>query len=267
MSDTLRLLSDGTVATGVVVLGRDGTVCDAGLDPVSVSTDGVAWVASFASIAVQDVVAITETIVENIPTTLVSSPAGELMTIVSTSASDVATRIAVFALGANYVELPPIFVTLNGTTPVSLGATPITRINSVARVSGDLVGNATIVSSALVRGYIAAGELYGSSSRFTVPADREFHIIDVIGNMTKDGGTATSVALRVKGKPVAASAFGLIFGWAVTRDGTSSSGFSQRYSSGLRGPLDMCVTSIASSAGASALTYLSGFLVDLLKKP
>lgn len=205
----------------------------------------------------------TEQVVEEIAITPIVAAAGENMTIVSASAGDVGAVLSLSLLGPNYTRLAPIFVTLNGTTPVAIPGGPFTRVNGVSRVSGDTAGNVTINSSATVRGFLAAGQQSQRSSRYTVPTGFKFYVTDLISSLLKNTGTNDVCAFSIKGKPVASTNFGAFLQWALQRDGTNCAHFQQQVSGGLTGPFDIQITATPGAAGMDVQAYYAGMLQDL----
>lgn len=204
-----------------------------------------------------------ESVIEEISITPITSAAGEAMTIVSASAGDVGAVLRLSLLGANYARLPPVDVTLNGTTPVAIPGGPYTRVNGVSRVSGDTAGNVTINSSAQVRGFLAAGQQSQRSSRYTVPTGWRLFITDLIASLLKDGGTNVVCAFAIKGKPVASTNFGAFLQWALQRDGTNCIHFAQQFAGGITGPFDVYITATPAAAGQDVQAYYAGMLQDL----
>jgi len=204
-----------------------------------------------------------ETIIEEIAITPIVSPAGEAMTIVSASAGDVGAVLRLSLLGPNYSRLAPIDVTLNGTTPVAIPGGPFTRVNGISRVSGDTAGNVTVVSSAAVRGFLAATQQVQRSSRYTVPSGFRLFITDLIASLLKDGGTNVVCAFAIKGKPAASVNYGAFLQWALQRDGANCVHFSQQFTGGIVGPFDVLVTATAGAAGQDVQAYFAGMLQDL----
>jgi hypothetical protein len=101
-------------------------------------------------------------------------PASELaMTVVSSSASDTAVSILIIGLDINY-DIKRTVVALNGTTPVNIGT--FFRINDVITVSGNAVGDVTIVNGDTTYAKINAGTGKNQASIFTVPAGHEFYL-------------------------------------------------------------------------------------------
>lgn len=205
----------------------------------------------------------TEVTIEEIAITPIVSAAGENMTIVSANAGDVGAVLRLSLLGPNYTRLAPIDVTLNGTTPVAIPGGPFTRVNGVSRVSGDTAGNVTVVSSATVRGFLAAGQQVQRSSRYTVPAGYRLFVTDLISSLLKDGGTNVVCAFALKGKPVASTNFGAFLQWALQRDGANCEHFSQQFAGGITGPFDVLVTATPGAAGQDVQVYFAGMLQDL----
>ncbi len=204
-----------------------------------------------------------EAIIEEIAITPIVSPAGEAMTVVSSSAGDVGAVLRLSLLGPNYSRLAPIDVTLNGTTPVAIPGGPFTRVNGVSRIAGDTAGNVTVVSSAQVRGFLAAGQQVQRSSRFTVPTGWRLYITDLISSLLKDGGTNVVCAFAIKGKPVASTNFGAFLQWALQRDGSNCEHFSQQFAGGITGPFDVLITATPGAAGQDVQAYFAGMLQDL----
>lgn len=198
-------------------------------------------------------------VMETHTTALVSSAAGEAMTIRSTAA-DVGAVVAISALGPNYERLPSFTATLNGTTPVAIGT--YTRINGMRRVSGEITGDVLIESSGQVRAPMAAGSLVMSSATFTVPTGYRLAVEAFISAMTKDGGADVSCVFMLQGKPVTATTFGRILSVAAYRSGASSVELRQSYPTGFSGPLDVRVLGTASAANVDAQSYVSGVLID-----
>ena len=95
------------------------------------------------------------------------------MTAVSDSASDTAVTILIAGLDGDY-NRKTATVTLNGTTPVSIGE--FFRINDVITLSGNAVGNVTIANGSTTYARMDAGTGKNQASIFTVPAGYEFYL-------------------------------------------------------------------------------------------
>lgn len=257
-------LPGGSVAFGVVPLDpRNGEplLQRTEIDVMTGTALGLAGVTVGAlRIAMPNGVAST---VEEIPRTLLASPAGVPMTIRSLNAEDVGDVVRVSALGVNYERIPPFDVTLNGTTPVPLPGGPFTRINGMSRVSGDFAGNILVENSAVVYGAVAAGQQLQRSSQYTVPAGFRLFVSDLISSLSKDATSGANIPLALQGKPVASTVFGDFLDWCLQRDGTSAVHFSQRYSGGIAGPFDLRIIGTASIANMDVQTHLSALLQDL----
>jgi hypothetical protein len=96
-----------------------------------------------------------------------------IMTIASSSASDVAVTIRINGLGADYI-LQSEDVALNGTTGVPTTKTFL-RINNMQTILGNAVGNVTAVNSAVTYARITAGNGNTQMSLYTVPAGYTFY--------------------------------------------------------------------------------------------
>jgi len=100
--------------------------------------------------------------------------AEQLLSLVSTSASDTAVSILVVGVNQDYTLVSEV-VTLNGTTPVST-TQKFFRINDLITVSGNAVGDVTASYSAVVYAKILAGYGRNQASVFTVPAGFGFFL-------------------------------------------------------------------------------------------
>lgn len=259
-------LSDGSVAFAQVpldpansrpIIGRDAAAIMAGyVNGTSVAGANARRTALPNGIA---------TLIEEIATQQVVSSAGLTMTIRSTNAGDT-SQILVLALGAGYARLQPIVVTLTGTTPITLnGGTPITRINAMARLSGDLAGQCLIENAGQTYGFISAGGQGMRSSRFTVPANYQFFLTDISGSLLAPTGVpagGNGITFSLQGKPSQSTGYGELFGWTVSRDGMTSAHFQQQYSVPLFGPFDLRVMGTANADGLDAQIFYSGLQID-----
>jgi hypothetical protein len=96
-----------------------------------------------------------------------------VMTLVSSSASDTAVTIRIFGLGAGYV-LQTEDVALNGTTNVNTTKSFL-RINKLETLSGNAVGNVTVVNGGTTYAKITAGNADTQMALYTVPAGYTFY--------------------------------------------------------------------------------------------
>ncbi len=230
-------------------------------NPLEVMAGRVNGMAPFAMRGTRTALTVdTELVVQEIATGLVTAAAGVVMTIQSSSAADTAVTLIVTALGADYAFIAPFEVTLTGTTPVALPGGPFTRINSVTRKAGDLVGNCTITNGGTTYGFLAAAQQVMRSATYTVPAGHRLYMQDVVGALSKDAGSNVVVGYSLKSKPVASTGFGSILSWTGSRDGSCSPEISQKYGQPIIGPMDIQVTARASAANADVQAYLSGVL-------
>ncbi len=205
-----------------------------------------------------------ETVIEEISRGLLVSSAGVAMTIRSTSAADVGPVVRALALGAGYSQLAGTNIVLNGTTQVSiLAGTPLTRINTLVRVSGDFVGNVLVESGGVTYGFIAAGQQIQRSSRYTVPAGFRFFLTDGMSALAKDTGVAIGCVTALQIKPTASIGFGNLFALNLRSDGTSTAPFGLTCPQGLTGPIDLQATAIATTVGMDVQALINGVLQDL----
>lgn len=205
-----------------------------------------------------------ETVIEEMDRSLVSSAAGLPMTIRSTSAADVGDVVRVIALGANYLPVAAADITLNGTTPISiLAALPLTRINTVVRVAGDLAGDVLVENSGVTYGFIKAGQQIQRSSRYTVPAGFRFFLTDGMSALAKDTGSAIGCVTALQLKPAASTGFGTLFALNLRSDGTSTAPFQLSVPQGLTGPIDFRAVALASAAGVDVQAVINGVVQDL----
>lgn len=103
--------------------------------------------------------------------------AQQILSLVSTSASDTAVSILVSGTDENYVAIQEV-VALNGTTPVST-TKEFFRINDLVTVSGNAVGDVTASYSGTVYAKILAGYGRNQAAVFTVPANHCFMLLRI----------------------------------------------------------------------------------------
>lgn len=197
-------------------------------------------------------------IVEDAAITLAPA-SGAAMNIHSTSTTD-NSIIRIAALGPNGTFIPPFDIALTGTTPISIGN--LSRINSLSRITGDLVGQVRVEAGGNLHGFIQPGGQIMQTSRFTVPSNHRFSLNALIASITKDTGIEASVIFTIQMKPIASSGYGSVFTWACQRSGNSSAAFNQLYGARITGPFDISITALATAPGIPTQVYCSGLLVN-----
>jgi hypothetical protein len=117
-----------------------------------------------------------------------------VMTLASASASDTAVTIRIFGLGADFVEQTED-VALNGTTGV-LTTKSFLRINKMATIAGNAVGNVTAVNGGTTYARINAGVGDTQMSLYTVPAGYTFYQTYLQADTNTSVTSGASVRLR-----------------------------------------------------------------------
>lgn len=206
----------------------------------------------------------TETVLEEIDRSLVASASGVPMTIRSTSAADIGPTVRVIALGANYLPVAAVDVVLAGTAPVSiLAGLPLTRINSLVRISGDFAGNVLVENGGVTYGFVKAGQQTQRSSRYTIPAGFRFFLTESMSALAKDTGAAVGCIVSLQLKPAASTGFGTLFSLDLRSDGSSTAFFPLSVPQGLTGPMDLRATATATATGVDVQSVIAGVLQDL----
>ena len=135
----------------------------------------------------------------------------ETLEIFSSSASDTAlgtgvrTVLVTGLLDENYERMPDVTVTLNGTTPVSLGVQTYHRCSGAktltAGSTGSNVGTLTIRHTTTTANIFIVMPISTNESQvfaYTVPAGHTLVIPDFAVKMGRSGGTAGSANIRLK---------------------------------------------------------------------
>lgn len=233
--------------------------------PTDVTLGNVPGVSAFSFSGIKaGISTVSQEVVEPVPTVL--APAvGIAMSIKSDNAADVGIVIRLNVLGPGGVLMDPITVTLNGTAPVPLGI--LSRINSMYRLGGDIVGNVTVFNGANVYGFMEPGAQIMRTATYTIPAGHRAAIMNIIAAMTKAGGNDSGVIFALKYKPMESNVFGPIIAMAAYRAGNSQIQIGQEYSNGTAGPFDLQIVATASTADTDGQVYASGLLVNASVHP
>jgi hypothetical protein len=207
-------------------------------------------------------VADTLVTVEPVPT-VIPPLAGLAVSIASTSAADVGITIRVWALGPNATYLAPFDVVLNGVTPVPLGV--LSRINGIARASGDIVGVVSAVNGASVYAVIEAGETRSRTARYSVPAGYRLAIQSVAGSMIGYGDD--SIALSLQSKPAASTGFGNVFSAATWVIGASTFQIDCLCLCAGEGPIDVRLACKSTIGDITLSASMTGVLINTTVNP
>jgi len=137
----------------------------------------------------------------------------ETLEVFSTNANDTAggtgARDIVITnlLDASFNPMPDVYLTLNGTTPVSLGAGLYSRCTRIvvltAGSTGENQGNITLrhtTTTSNVFAVITPGDNQTQIFAFTVPLGKTLYIPNFTVMMTRANGSAGSANISVKGK-------------------------------------------------------------------
>jgi len=208
--------------------------------------------------------AATPDVVQPVPTVLAPF-AGVVMSVASDNAADTDAVLRISALGPRGVALAPIEVQLTGTTPIQLGT--LSRINSISRTGGDILGNVRITNGADVYGFMEPGAQIQRSATFTVPAGYRIMIADIIAAMTKAGGKDSTCLFELRAKPMASSGFGSVIDISACRAGNSQVSIKQTFGTSSVGPIDLRMVAVADAAGTDVQAYVSGMLVNTAVHP
>lgn len=149
--------------------------------------------------------------------------AGEAMTLVSTSASDIGSVVEVQGLDVNFKERKQ-FVVLNGTTPVDIGIW--TRINACSTVVKEVVGTVTLAGPVNTFAVIDIELQRSSLGVFSTPTGTRMTVLDIIPTIIKTvGGGASTVDghLKFRASYPQIGAFSAPFTFGLRTDGTSLS--------------------------------------------
>lgn len=149
----------------------------------------------------------------------------ETMEILSTSSSDKASGNGAIIvevsnlLDENFNEVDPVIVTLNGTTPVSLGSTTYTRASRIrvlsAGTSGYNVGKIILRHSNTTSNIFATIPPTLNQSQmfiYTVPVGKTLYIPNFSVRMARANGSAGSANVRIKLKSATTN------NWLVVRN-------------------------------------------------
>jgi len=117
-----------------------------------------------------------------------------VMTLASASASDTAVTIRIYGLGADFVEQEED-VALNGTTGV-LTTKSFLRINRMATIAGNAVGNVTAINGGTTYARINAGNGDTQMSLYTVPAGYTFYQTYLQADSNTSVTSGASVRIR-----------------------------------------------------------------------
>jgi hypothetical protein len=210
--------------------------------------------------------AVADAVVERLSSVL-APMAGIAMSIVSTSAADTGISIMVSAIGPNGILKAPFLVTLNGTTPVALGS--LSRINRLARISGDIAGTVTVFNGANVYGGMIPGAQISRSASYCVPVGYKLGIGTFISSILKNANNSQNafVSVILKSKPMASTGFGGLLDVTLSTLGTSGLSLQQELSTSVTGPADIQITAKGSEANLDVQVYLSAWLANVAVYP
>lgn len=203
--------------------------------------------------------------VVQVVSTVLAPMAGIAMSIASDNVADTTAVLRISALGPGGAQLAPIEIQLNGTTPVALGV--LSRINTISRTGGDILGNVRITNGANVYGFMEPGAQIQRSATFTVPAGYRVMIADIIAAMTKAGGNDSTCLFELRAKPMASSGFGPVIDISAYRAGNSQVSIKQTFGTSSVGPIDLRMVAVAGVSGTDVQAYVSGMIVNTAVHP
>lgn len=193
------------------------------------------------------------------------NPAGETMVITSDNAADVGIAYRIEGLDEDFLEKTE-FVVLNGTANITLSGL-WTRVNAIRNVGPTAhVGQVTVVTTANANIVIAAtaDAQKSDQGQYTVPADKNAQILNVIATMTRtqgavDAGVAVGMFFRFD---VLGDVFTREFALALQRRGETIGEVQEPIPVAVSGPFDIKFVADASATNISVLTRATILLED-----
>jgi hypothetical protein len=189
------------------------------------------------------------------------SDAGEAVTIRSTDVGDTTIVCTVQGLDEN-LEFATEVVTLNGTTPVPVPGL-WARVNRVTNTGVDMsIGNVLVEGGGNVYNGFVQEHQISYVGVFSLPADMNAQVLEVLSSMIRDGGGTTATAVNIYTRFIGTNVFFLGFPFGLQREGSASLRFVNAIPGQLNTPIDLEIRAGTGDNGVEALVRTAILLED-----